>query len=54
MKDGLWGFVDEMGREVIPCSFQDVHSFSEGYAAVCEDDVWFFIDVLGNPLIIKK
>lgn len=53
-KDGLWGFVDEMGREVIPCGFQYVHSFSEGYAAVCEDDVWFFIDVLGNPLIIKK
>lgn len=54
MKDGLWGFVDEMGREVIPCGFQYVHGFSEGYAAVCEDDVWFFIDVLGNPLIIKK
>lgn len=49
-RNGLWGFVDELGEEIIPCVFQQVHSYSEGYAAVCIDDGWLFIDVNGIML----
>lgn len=49
-KKGFCGFIDELGKEIIPCVFTDVQNYSEGYAAVCKDNVWFFIDVFGNPL----
>ncbi|MCB0642664.1 MAG: WG repeat-containing protein, partial [Phaeodactylibacter sp.] len=33
-RNGLWGFVDRNGLEVIPCRFSGVNNFSEGLAAV--------------------
>lgn len=33
-QDGLWGFVDESGIEVIPCIYDEVHDFSNGYCVV--------------------
>lgn len=34
-KDGLWGYVDTLGTEVIPCQYQVAHSFSCGRAYIC-------------------
>lgn len=31
---GCFGFVNHKGEEVIPCQYQNVHDFREGYAAV--------------------
>ena len=49
-RNNLWGFIDEAGKEVIPCVFADVQNYSEGYAAVYRNNVWFFIDVFGKPI----
>ena len=43
-----WGFVNEDFKEVIECQFQLVRPFSEGWAAVRQDNQWHFIDTLGE------
>lgn len=47
----LWGFADQRGNVVIPPSFADAKSFSEGYAAVRIGDKWGYIDDSGTPVI---
>ena len=44
--NGKWGFVDEVGRVVIPYKYDDVREFSEGLAAVWLElwKTWVFID----------
>ena len=44
--DGLWGFINKTGKEVIKCQYQAVDSFAEGLAGV--------IDVHGNYFFINK
>jgi hypothetical protein len=51
MRDGLWGFVNQEGMEVIPCRFREVSDFHEGLAAVKLGRFWGFIDKLGNVVI---
>ena len=53
MEDDVdWGFIDRLGREVVPCKYIDCGNFSEGYAAVCkivnEKYRWTYIDKKGN------
>ena len=43
-RDGLNGFIDENGREVIPCKYKSAWMFREGTADVSEG----FIDKYGN------
>lgn len=50
-KEGLWGFTDRNGVEVIPCQFKNVHDFTEGLAAVKIANKWGFIDDLGDFVI---
>lgn len=33
-KEGLWGFIDKSGKEVIPCQYLEVDNFSENLAGV--------------------
>ncbi|MCP3928986.1 MAG: WG repeat-containing protein [Bacteroidetes bacterium] len=47
-RNGLWGFVNYEGLEVISCRFRKVHNFSEGVASVKLGQKWGFIDKLGN------
>ena len=53
-----WGFMDENGKEVVPCIYSDVLSFSEGLAAVRVDNKdnskWGFIGKDGNEIIPFK
>ncbi len=50
-RNGLWGFVNVDGVEVIPCRFAEVRPFSEGLAAVRLGRYWGFVDPLGEVLI---
>ena len=49
--DGLHGFIDRQGNEVIPARFRSASSFSEGLAAVSVDGRLGFIDTQGNVVI---
>lgn len=49
-----WGFVDRLGREVIPVKYDDVKSFSNGLAAVQIDYEWGYIDKTGREVIPIK
>lgn len=44
--NGLWGFVDVDGEVVIKPQYVEAKSFSNGFAAVCnEEGLWGYIDV---------
>lgn len=53
-RDGVWGFVNDEGLEVIPCRFREVSNFSEGLAAARIGNSWGFIDKQGNVIIEFK
>ncbi|MBL7791931.1 MAG: WG repeat-containing protein [Saprospiraceae bacterium] len=50
-RNGMWGFVNVDGLEVIPCRFREVLNFSEGLAAVKLGRQWGFIDKQGDVQI---
>ncbi len=50
-RDGLWGFVNGEGEEVIPCEWQDCSSVRADKIAVCRDGKWGAIDLEGNILV---
>ena len=47
-EDGLWGFLDEDGREVIPCQWDDPAWFYGGLAEVQKDGKMAYIDREGK------
>lgn len=49
IKDGMVGFINPTGVEMIPASYEDSGNFSEGFAAVKENGKWGLIDTSGNP-----
>ncbi|MBK7871405.1 MAG: WG repeat-containing protein [Saprospiraceae bacterium] len=53
-RNGLWGFVNDEGLEVIPCRFREVSNFYEGLAAVKIGRYWGFIDKQGDIVIDFK
>ena len=53
-RNGLWGYADRDGLEVIPCRFRDAQAFSEGRAAVKPGRFWGYIDKLGDTGIEFK
>ena len=46
--NGKWGYVDKIGREVIPCKYDYACEFEEGLATVELNGKWGFIDKHGN------
>ena len=54
-KNGKYGYIDEKGKQVIPCKWKNGGNFSEGLAHVEDDnDRWGFIDKTGNVVIEFK
>ncbi|HMQ88481.1 MAG TPA: WG repeat-containing protein [Flavilitoribacter sp.] len=53
-RNGMWGFVNADGIEVIPCRFREVRDFSQGLAAVKLGYKWGFIDKQGDVAIDFK
>jgi len=51
---GQWGYVDENGKLIIPCMYDDAGDFSEGLAAVNHKKLWGFIDKTGIVVIPFK
>ena len=54
-QDDHWGFADETGKIVVPCIYNDVTYFQEGFACVESDKrKWGFVDEKGNEVIPCK
>jgi len=49
--DAVWGYVDRLGKLIIPAQYQDAWTFSDGLAAVEKDGNWGFIDRFGKVVI---
>ena len=49
--NGKWGFIDKDGVEIIPCKYNDVGDFSNGYASVQIGSKWGFINKNGKEVI---
>lgn len=45
--DERYGFIDKKGNMVVPCIYERVKNFSEGYARVYKDGKYGFVDVQG-------
>jgi hypothetical protein len=43
-QNGKWGLVNEKGKEILPCKYTVINSFSENWAAVQDAMGWYFID----------
>lgn len=48
---GLWGFVNESGQEQIPCAYDEVHDFNDGYCIVREGNNLCLIDKTGKLIL---
>jgi hypothetical protein len=55
-KNGLYGFIDRTGKEIIPLIYRMANSFSEGLATVCsnEKNLWGVINRSGDLVIDFK
>ena len=52
--DSKKGFIDETGKEIAPCIYDDAYTFSEGMAPVQKDGKWGFIDETGKVVVPCK
>lgn len=50
-KDGKWGFVDENGKEVVPCQYDTIEYFENGVCSVQRDGKWGYVDLKGKEVI---
>ena len=41
---GLWGYINTLGEVVIPCQYENVSSFKNGFASILEDDTVYIIN----------
>lgn len=46
-KDGLWGMIDKMDKEVIPCKYDMIGEIHEGLAPVMKDLLWGYVNTEG-------
>ena len=50
-RDGKYGFINQQGKEVIPCQYDFASSFSEGLAYVEKEGKYGFVDQTGKEVI---
>ena len=50
-RDGLWGFVDQHGKLILPCEWEEVGMVVNGRAPVCKDGKWGAIDRAGKLIV---
>lgn len=50
-KGGTWGYLDINGKVVINPKYENIYAFSEGIAAVRENQKWGFINKEGNIIV---
>ncbi len=51
---GKWGFINKIGKEIIPIKYQYAQNFSDGLAAVMLNKKWGFVDSNGKLVIPLK
>lgn len=51
VRDGLYGFVDSTGREVVPCIYDETALFAEGRTMVRRGDRYGIVDTAGRFII---
>lgn len=49
--DGLWGYINKEGVQVLPPAYEQAKSFSNGLAGVSADGLWGFLDESGRIVI---
>ncbi|MDL2299619.1 WG repeat-containing protein, partial [Bacteroides sp. OttesenSCG-928-E20] len=49
-----YGFVNEQGKEVVPCKYNDANSLQDGIANVCSNNKWGIIDASGKEIVPCK
>lgn len=47
-RNGLWGYCDHNGKEIIPCQWNSASGFLNGYASVEKDGKFGIIDATGS------
>ena len=54
-KNYRYGFIDENGKEAVPCQYKFMREYTNGYAPVKkEDEKWGIIDKAGNTVVPFK
>ncbi len=53
-KGKFWGYMNENAELVVPCEYEDIKYYNEGFAAVKKDGKWGFVDKEGNIVIKIK
>ncbi len=51
IETGKWGYLNKEGEEVIPCQFDSVGNFSDGFAYAALNGKYGYIDKSGNTVI---
>lgn len=50
-KNGMWGFINSKGEEVVACQYERIGSFCEGLACARKNGKWGYIDTRGEVVI---
>lgn len=50
LEDGKYGFLDSLGKKVIPAKFDKVSNFEKEICGVAEKDEWYFINLRGKKI----
>ena len=53
-KDGMYGYINTKGEQIVECKFDDAYNFNEGFARVIKDGKWGYINTKGYPVIFDK
>jgi hypothetical protein len=48
---GVWGFINEAGKEVIAAKYSEVREFAEGVAPVALEEKWGYVDHTGKVVV---
>ena len=54
LKQGLWGFINKKGEEVIPFEYDYVTNFNQGVSFVQKEGKWGAIDTTGELIVPIK
>ena len=50
-RDGLWGFVDQYGKLILPCEWEEVGMVVDGRVPVRKNGLWGIIDRTGKQIV---
>jgi hypothetical protein len=51
---GLWGFANDSGNQIIKPQFNEVKDFKNGKSWAKKDSLWFIIDKYGNKIGVEE